>query len=212
MKSWQKKLIKIVSPYLRIIGPEHEIDHSERVFKYCLIFSKDYRKVDQGALFAAAYLHDFGYLKKQKGGINHGQFALSDVVLILKKAEAPKEKIALIKQIIKFHDTDKDLSKRKLPIEILIFHDADKMDGSGAMGVARQLVYTGRVGRKIWNPKIRRNSSLPYGGNFSAIHSILDYHLQHRFYTKIAKKIVGRRKKYMRSFVKNFFKEWNLKK
>jgi len=212
MKTWQKKLIKLVSPYLEKIGPEHEIDHSERVFKYCLIFSQGCKGVDSEALFAAAYLHDFGYLKNKKGGINHGQFALDDIFLILKKAEVPEKKLVLIKQIIKFHDTTEDLSKTRLPKEVSIFHDADKIDGSGAMGVARQFVYSGRVGKKIWNPKIKRNPSLPYGGSFSAIHSILDYHLKHRFYTKIAKKIAVERKKHMRSFVKEFFQEYNFKR
>lgn len=212
MKIWQKKLIKIVIPYLKKIGPEHEIDHSERVFKYCLIFSKEYQKIDLEALFVAAFLHDFGYLKNKKGGVSHGLFVLDDIAPILKKAEVPKEKLNLIKQIIKSHDTTENLSRMNLPIEVSIFHDADKIDGSGAMGLARQFVYSGRVGRKIWNPMKKRNSSLPYGGNFSAIHSILDYHLKHRFYTKTAKKIAKDRKKYMYSYIKRFFKEWNFKK
>lgn len=211
MKIWQKKLINFVKPYMEKIGPEHSLDHSERVFKYCLTFSKGYKRVDSEALFVAAYLHDLGYLKGRKDGVGHTKSILSEVANVLKIVGARGDNLSLIKKIISFHGVRDDLSKTKLPVEILIFHDADKIDGSGAMGTARQLVYTGRIGRIIWDPKVKRNASLPYGGNFSAVHVLLDYHLRHRFYTKEAKRIVTTRKKYMREFVNQFIKEYNFK-
>jgi uncharacterized protein len=210
MKNWQKKLIKIANPALKKIGPEHDIDHAKRVFSYCLIFSRGYEAIDTETLFAAAYLHDLGY-SKNKRGVNHSQLILDEVVSILKKAQVPENKFDLIKKIVRFHGAREDLSKMKLPIEISIFHDADKMDGVGALGVARQFVYAGRVNKKMWDPKIKRNSSLPYGGDFSAIHTLLDYHLTHRFYTKRARKMAEGRKKFMQSYIKKFIQEWNLK-
>ena len=211
MKAWQNKLINLVKPYMGKIGPEHSMDHSERVFKYCLIFSKGYKKVDLDSLFVAAYLHDLGYLKGKKDGVGHTKSILCDVANLLRRAGAPDSNLNLIKQIISLHGARDDLAKLKLPVEVFIFHDADKIDGSGTMGVARQLVYTGRIGRIIWDPKIKRSPSLPYGGNRSAVHVLLDYHLRHRFYTKEAKRIATTRKKYMREFVGQFIKEYNFK-
>jgi len=211
MKFWQRKLIKLINPALKELEPVHGQDHSKRVFKYCSSFAKDYKKVDMYALFAASYLHDLAYFKNKKGGVNHGQFILDEVVSILKRVQAPEDKFCLIKKIISFHGVRKDLSKMKLPIEISIFHDADKMDGAGALGVARQFVYSGRVDKKMWDPKIRRKPSLPYGGDSSAIHTLLDYHLKHRFYTKRARKMAESRKKFMQSFIKEFLGEWNFK-
>jgi uncharacterized protein len=216
MKPWQKKLIKIVSPLLKKLEPDHGAAHSRVVFWWCLRLTEDYQRVDKGLLFAAAWLHDIGHLKL-KGGIenkgrNHSDSSASLAGPILKKAGVSEKKAKLIKQIIETHEEKGDLLKMKLPLEVLIFHDADKMDSLGALGIARQFVYSGRVNKKFWDPNIRRNASLPWGGNFSAMHTILDGQMNLKFYTKKGKRTSEDRKKYMRSYIKRFFQEWDFKK
>jgi uncharacterized protein len=212
MKTWQKKLIKLVTPLLKKLEPDHGIAHSRVVFRWCLIFAHDYKKADIEALFAAAYLHDLGHLKLKNGMGDHSIFSISLAKPILKKMGIPKEKASLIKQIIEMHEERGDLSKKKLPIEVLIFHDADKIDGVGALGIARQFVYSGRVGKKFWDPDAPRNPALPWGGNTSAMHTILDDIMKIRFYTKKGRKIAKGRKGYMRPFIKRFFQEWDFRK
>jgi len=216
MKPWQKKLIKIVNPLLRKLEPDHGAAHSRVVFWWCLIFAEDYQRADKDLLFAAAWLHDIGHLEL-KGGIEssqreHSDFSANLAGPILKKAGVSEKKAKLIKQIIKTHEERGDLLKVKLSLEALIFHDADKMDSLGALGIARQFVYSGRVNKKFWDPNISRNASLPWGGNFSAMHTILDSQMNHKFYTKKGKRISGDRKRYMRSYIKRFFQEWDFKK
>ncbi len=208
MKSWQKKLIKIVNPLLKQLEPVHGSDHSKRVFQYCSVFAKDYKNVDMDVLFVAAWLHDLGYKRLKNGMGNHGHFSADFVNSLLQKLSVPSQKFNLIKQIIIHHD-EKEICQKNLPMEVYIFHDADKIDGLGALGTSRQLVYSGGVGKKIWDPSKKRNSSLPYGGNFSAIHTILDYHLKIRFYTKKVRKIAQKRKEFTKLFIKNFFQEWD---
>ncbi len=215
MKLWQKKLIKIVSPLLKKLEPVHGVEHAKRVFKYCLVFAKDYQKVDLEALFAAAWLHDLGQLKLKNGMGVHGHLSANLAAPILKKAGVSEKKFDLIKQIIRMHEKgyERKLSKKKLPIEVLIFHDADKIEGGiGALGLARQFTYSGGVGKKIWDPEISRKSSLPYGGNFSAMHTILDWDIKKKFYTKKGREMARERKEYTRAFIKRFFQEWNFKK
>jgi uncharacterized protein len=211
MRPWQEKLIKIVSPLLEKLEPVHGSEHAKRVFKHCLIFARDYHKIDKEVLFAAAWLHDLGQLKLKNGMGLHGHFSGGLATPLLKKAGAPPEKIPLIRQIVEMHEEKGDLSKKKLPTEVIIFHDADKMEGIGAIGLARQFTYSGQIGKKIWDPAKKRNPSLPYGGNFSAMHSILDHDIKKRFYTKKARKMAKTRKEHMRNFIKIFFKEWNFK-
>jgi len=212
MKSWQKKLIKIVSPLLKKLEPVHGLEHSKRVLKYCLIFAKDYPKVDIEALFAAAWLHDLGQLKLKNGMGFHGHFSANLAGPILKKVNIPEKKFTLIKQIIGMHEEKGNLSKKKLPIEVLIFHDADKIEAVGAIGLARQFSYSGGVGKPIWDPNISRNPSLSHGGNFSAMHTILDWNIKKRFYTKRGKEMAKGRKKHTHLFIKRFFQEWDFKK
>jgi len=212
MKSWQKKLIKLVSPLLKKLEPVHGPEHAKRVFKHCSTFAKDYPTIDEEALFAAAWLHDLGQLKLKNGMGLHGHFSTGLADSLLKKAGVPADKFTLIKQIIGLHEEKGDLLKKKLPIEVIIFHDADKIEGVGAIGLARQFTYSGGVGKKIWDPDKKRNSALLYGGNFSAMHTILDHDIKKRFYTKKARHMADGRKKYMRDFIKRFFIEWNFKK
>lgn len=216
MKTWQKKLIKIVNPLLKKLKPDHGAAHSRVVFWWCLILAKDCQRVDKDLLFAAAWLHDLGHLKL-KGGIEnrgrkHSNFSVSLAGPILKKVGVSEEKAKLIKQIIKTHEEKEGLLKMNLPLEVLIFHDADKMDSLGALGIARQFVYSGRVNKKFWDPNIPRNASLSWGGNFSAMHTILDGQMNLKFYTKKGKRISEDRKKYMCSYIKRFFQEWDFKK
>lgn len=212
MKTWQKKLIKIVGPLFKKMDKVHGIDHSERVFKYCLLLAKDYRGVDKESLFVAAWLHDLGHLKLKNGKGFHGYLSADLITPIIKKAGIPKEKFNLIKQIIEMHGGKRITSREKMPTEVLIFHDADKMDSVGAIGIARQFAFSGKIGSKIWDPKIPRKPNLPYGGNLSAMHTILDWEIKKIFYTKKAMKISKKRKEYMRLFIKRFFQEWNFKK
>ncbi|NCO80513.1 HD domain-containing protein [bacterium] len=211
MKSWQKKLIKIVNPLLKKLEPDHGSAHAKVVFKWCLIFAKDYHKVDIEVLFAAAWLHDLGHLKLKNGMGGHSYFSVNLAGPILKKAGAPEKKFSLIKQIIMTHEEREDLFKKKLPVEVLIFHDADKIDGVGALGLARQFVYSGRVGKKFWDPNIPRDSTLPWGGNISAMHTILDDQLIFKFYTKKAKKWLTGEKNICDHILKGFFKSGILK-
>lgn len=212
MKTWQKKLIKLASPSLKKLEPDHGIAHAKVVFKWCSIFAKDYQKVDMETLFTAAWLHDLGHSKLKNGMGDHSNFSVDLADSIFKQADVPEKKFSLIKQIIAMHEERGNLLKKKLPIEVIIFHDADKIDGIGALGLARQFVYSGRVNKKFWDPNIPRNPALPWGGNASAMHTILDDMLNLRFYTKKGKKMAKGRKDYMYPFIKRFFQEWDFKK
>ena len=102
MKIWQKKLIKLVSPSLKKLEPDHGIAHSRVVFKWCSIFAEDYRKVDTEALFAVAFLHDLGHLKLKNGIENrmgdHAHFSINLANPMLLKAGVPKKEICFNKE------------------------------------------------------------------------------------------------------------------
>ena len=210
MKTWQKAVIKILSPHLEKQEPVHGTAHAARVFKYCCLLAKDYRDVDIDALFLASYLHDFGYFTKVENHMKHAKFSVKFLNLLINKIKISPKKIALVRQIILNHP-GKTVSGSNLPIEIYIFHDADKIEGLGAIGAMRLAGYAGQVGRKIWDPTKKRNSNLPYGGNFSAIHTILDYQMKVTFYTKAGKKIAQERRRFSKLLVNEFLREYNFK-
>ncbi len=210
MKTWQKKLIHIVQPFFKKIESVHGIDHAEKVFKNAQIIAKDFPNADIDVLFAASYLHDVGYVNLKNGTGYHGHHSVDWIEKLSKEQSFPKEKVSLIKQIVRLHDKQK--LNGKLPSEVLIFHDADKLEAIGAIGLARNFAFSGSIGRRIWEPKIKRKPYLPYGGNISAMHTILDWEMKKKFYTKKGKKIAKGRRDFMRAFVKRFFEEWNFKK
>ncbi len=185
------------------------MDHAERVFRNSQILAKDYPSADINALFAAAYLHDVGYVNLKNGTGYHGHHSVNWIEKLSKEKDFPKEKAGLIKQMVRLHDVQK--LKGKFPSEVLIFHDADKIEAIGAIGLARNFAFAGSIGRRIWKPEIKRKPYLPYGGNISAMHTILDWEIKKEFYTKKGKEIAKSRKDFMRAFIKRFFEEWNFK-
>lgn len=95
-----------------------------------------------------------------------------------------------------------------------IVQDADRIDGMGAIGIARTFTYGGKVGRIIYNPDvgiIKINNEDEYRN--------LERHTINHFYEKLLKlkdtmntvegrRIAMHRHKYMEEFLKEFFEEW----
>lgn len=96
--------------------------------------------------------------------------------------------------------------------------DADRLDAIGALGVARAFIYSGSKGRLIYDPSVK-----------PVLHTTKEAYIQNtgstvnHFYekllllkklinTKTAKKIAEGRHEFMKTFLKQFFLEWEGKR
>ena len=89
-------------------------------------------------------------------------------------------------------------------IEAKILFDADKLDATGAIGLARTLVYNGQVDRPLYasdghgKPKLDENEESP--SFFREYHFKLK-HLYDRFYTKTGAALAAGRRKAAEDFI-----------
>jgi len=120
----------------------HRWDHLERVCRRTLKIAKGRNEVDIEVLKIAALLHDLDhpYNKKQ----DHVTRSVREARHLLAEVGYPREKTEKVLEVISTHSSE-DI---RLPetIEGKILLDADKLDGTGAIGIARVLTFCGQCG------------------------------------------------------------------
>ncbi len=213
----KKKIIEEVKKYLkenfRADPTGHDWWHFRRVWK----MSRKIAKKEGGNLFIielAALLHDVADYKFNNGDDKAGGRTARS---LLKKFNVDEKSIEQVCQIIDNVSFKGARVKNGIKTkEGMIVQDADRLDVMGAMGIARTLAYGGFTKRELYNPKIKPRSYKTfeeYKNNRSS--SINHFYeklllLEDMLNTKTAKKIGKKRHLFMKNYLKEFFKEWNV--
>ncbi len=124
----------------------HKLDHLLRVTKNALeIAKREAIDVDYFVLISACLLHDVDspYDRKKE----HVELSARKAEKIMNELKFPKEKVEEILKVIRQHSTE-------TPVEITenearILFDADKLEGVGAIGIARVFMSAGQRGMSI---------------------------------------------------------------
>ena len=170
----------------------HRWDHLERVYKRAINLAEMSNKsqdIDIGVLKIAALLHDIDqpYNNKQ----NHVSKSVKKAEEILHEINYPTNKIQKVIKIILEHSSEDN--KQPSTLEAKILFDADKLDGLGAVGIARVFSLCGQQGLTpsqaiVWyKQKIKKAMPL--------------------MQTNVAKQIVERELAYVNSFFEKYKKE-----
>lgn len=123
----------------------HEFDHLKQVAEYGVWLAKKYGG-NVEIVAAASLLHDLGRsdlgLRGRVTAVRASQLAKP----VLEKCGYGKQEIKLITQVIAEHD---QAAFRSELLESRILKDADYLDGFGARGVMRCILYAGETGGGI---------------------------------------------------------------
>lgn len=212
------KIIQKVKNYVKQnLGGEptgHDWWHAWRVWK----MAKEIAKKEGGNLFVielSALLHDIADWKFYKGNTKVGS---EKAKILLEKLRVDDKAIKHICHIIdnvSFKGAGvKNGMKTK---EGMIVQDADRLDVIGAIGIARTFAYGAYQGREIYNPEIKpklHKSFKAYrDGKSTSINHFYEklLLLKNRLNTKTAQKIAQKRHKFLEDYLKQFFKEWEVK-
>lgn len=187
----------------------HDCEHVYRVLYHALEIAKTITDVDYDVLIAACLLHDIGRKEQFKNpSLCHAAVGSEKAFAFLTAHGFGTEYAARVRDCIKTHRYRENNLPESPEAEILF--DADKLDVTGAMGIARTLIYKGIVAEPLY-------SLLPDGmvsdGSQDAMPSFFQeykYKLEHiydRFYTEKAASLAEERRQAAVDFYDCLYRE-----
>ena len=196
----------------------HDVYHLKRVMNTALAIQKQ-EGGDKIIIAISALLHDIHrIIQNETGKFCSPKQSLTKVSKILDKTNITDNQKKKVLNCIEYHE-EYNFSKSlddNYDIETMILQDADRLDAIGALGIGRTFSFGGKHNIGMWIPEIPFDKD-----NYDS--SKTDPSIIHHFYSKLlnlkegmntntAKKMANERHKFMESFLKQFFDEWNGKK
>ena len=127
----------------------HNQEHVYRVLAAALDIAEHETGVDYDVLIAACLLHDIGRREQMEHpSLCHAAVGAEKAYAFLLEKECSEEYAEKVRACIKRHRFRSE--DPPVTLEERILFDADKLDVSGAVGVARTLLYAGQVGKPLY--------------------------------------------------------------
>ena len=182
----------------------HDFAHVLRVQRLCKAIGEK-ENADMLVLLASTLLHDLGRDHERKNpAIDHAEKSAEIAEEILRKVGFPSEKIPAVVCAIKVHRFSKGVTPTTLEAKIL--QDADRIDISGAVGIAATFAFGGAHNSEIYDPDdpFAENRDLDDSG-YTLDHFYTKLlHLPETMHTKIGREIADRRRRFMQYFLEQF--------
>lgn len=191
-----KKIEKYMFLCMKTCDIAHDAGHIYRVLYNALEISKKY-DVDKDVLIASCLLHDIGRnFALNESGSNHSDEGGKLAYEFLISTGWPEIKANQVKDCIVTHTYRINMLPRS--IEAKIVSDADKLDLSGAIGIARYIAYSGIVSQKLYS--MAESGTILSAEQDKESSFFKGYHLElknidDRLHTMEAKKLFAERKK-----------------
>ncbi len=127
----------------------HDAGHIDRVLHGALVLAQKERDVNFDVLIAAALLHDVGREEQFRTGESHAAVGARMAAAFLRETGEGEEFTGRVSACIRTHSFRKN--DPPASIEAKLLYDADKLDVAGAIGVARTLLYQGRMNEPVYS-------------------------------------------------------------
>ena len=121
----------------------HRFDHIGRVMRNAITIAATMEGVDYEILELAVLLHDVEQPSGRKA--EHVELSLRAAEVILQQASCPKDRADRVLNVIAQHSTEHVRSVQPSTNEARVLFDADKLDGLGAVGIARVFSLFGQM-------------------------------------------------------------------
>lgn len=127
----------------------HDTEHVYRVLYLALDIAEAEPSADTDVLIAACLLHDIGRPEQNADpSLDHAQVGAEKAYAFLQALDFPEDFAGRVRACIRSHRFRVACPPESLEAKILF--DADKLDVCGASGIARTLLYTGRIGAPLF--------------------------------------------------------------
>lgn len=174
----------------------HDREHVYRVLYHALEIAKTLTDVDYDVLIAACLLHDIGRKEQfENPSLCHAAVGGEKAFAFLTEHGFDTEYAKQVKHCIQTHRYRENNQPQTLEAQILF--DADKLDATGAMGIARTLIYKGIVSEPLYS--LLPDGTVSDGKNDDAPSFFQEYkykleHIYDRFYTEKAASLAEERR------------------
>jgi uncharacterized protein len=190
----------------------HDWWHTHRVWKMAERLARGTGANDL-VVQLAALLHDIADWKFHDGDETVGPRVARS---LLEKHELPGETIDAICAVIpEVSFKGAGVASEPSTLEGKIVQDADRLDATGAIGIARAFAYGGHAGHELYDPDrtpVMQATKEAYIANRSpTINHFFEklLLLKDRFNTPQARQIAQQRHEFMENYLRQFFQEWN---
>jgi uncharacterized protein len=181
----------------------HDQNHTIRVYELSRIIGEK-EGADPLILEAAALLHDVG---RGFEGVDHAEKSAEIAEKLLSECSFPVDKIPQVLYAIKMHRYSR--GEEPTTLEAKLLQDADRIDASGAVGVAMTFAYGGSKNAELYS----RDDPLAMNRKLDDTRYVLDhfqtklFKLPETMHTKTAQQLIRKRASYLKSFFNQFLKE-----
>lgn len=214
----KKAIIKKTKKYVRrkLEGESsgHDWWHTWRVWQMTKRIARE-GKTDMFVVELAALLHDIEDWKYHGGSEEKNIRAIKDW---LRKQKLQGEIILRVCSAVEDAVFKGERNKSNIrSVEGAILYDADQLDATGAVGIARGFMFAGSFRLPMYDPKIKpmRNMTEKQYKNFRRPTYTQINHFYEKLLlqkdlmnTKTAKRIAKNRHKFMLKYLETFYKEW----
>lgn len=146
----QKDMYKQIEKYMLTLMNDsaHDSQHIYRVLYYALDIAKEF-DVDKEVLIAASLLHDIGReAQNNNPEYDHAIIGADMAYDFLRGKGWSDSDASHVKACISTHRYRNNNPPESIEAKILF--DADKLDSTGAMGIARTLIYNGIISQPLY--------------------------------------------------------------
>ncbi len=187
----------------------HDKAHVYRVLYMAMAIAAKEMDVDHDILLAACLLHDIGRPEQFADPVVcHATAGGEKAYRFLLGRDWPRERASRVRACIKSHRYRSD--NPPVTIEAKILFDADKLDVTGAIGIARTFLYIGQVSGPLYS--LDEDGSVLDGTNDTTPSFFHEYKfklekLYDGFHTSVAQEIAKQRKSAAEDFYRSMLEE-----
>lgn len=180
----------------------HDYAHTLRVLHNAELLLQTESGADSFVVRTAALFHDFARPEElaSNGKQDHAQLGADLVRIELEQLHCQPDFVTHVTDCIRTHRYRGKLIPETL--EAKIVYDADKLDSTGAFGIARAFHFAGRIGACLHNTAEEAVNSNAYGKNDSAYREYLVklQHLPGKMLTESGRELAKERAVFMDDF------------
>jgi uncharacterized protein len=150
LDAWRPRLAQLAADAVASQGPDgaHDVNHFERVWRNAQALLAQYPEADALVVLAACYLHDL--VNVPKDDPRRSRASRLSAELASERLAAlgfPADRLPGVAHAIEAHSFSAGVPATTL--EARIVQDADRLDGLGAVGLARMFYIAGRMGSAL---------------------------------------------------------------